>query len=114
MAVLKPRERLVYFRISEDEYRRFTSVCEESGARSVSDLARNAVQRLIDEGQRHQQQDQMEEKLRLLEHLIAEVKEQLQLLGADSARENHTVAVGNGADRFVASDQLDQYGRKEG
>lgn len=87
MAVLKPRERLVYFRISEDEFRQFSSVCEQGGARSVSDLARNAVQRLIAEGQKQREGQELEEKMRVLENMIAAVTEQLRLLSAGQARE---------------------------
>ncbi len=80
MAVLKPRERLVYFRISEDEFRQFVGVCEQAGARSVSDLARNAVQRLIAEGNRQREDEELADKMKRLERLIAEVTEQLQIL----------------------------------
>ena len=86
MAVLKPRERLVYFRVSEDEFRQFSTVCEQGGARSVSDLARNAVQRLIADGQRQREGDELEEKMRVLEGLIAAVTEQLQLLTGNQVR----------------------------
>jgi hypothetical protein len=81
VAVFKPRERLVYFRVSEDEFRQFSSVCEQGGARSLSDLARNAVQRLLAEGHRQREGQELEEKMRLLESLIAAVTEQLHLLG---------------------------------
>ena len=80
MAVLKPRERLVYFRISEDEFHQFLSVCEQEGARSLSDLARNAVQRLIASGNRQKQEDGLAPRVEILEKLIAEVSAQLQLL----------------------------------
>ena len=80
MAVFKPRERLVYFRISEDEFRQFSSVCQQGGARSVSELARHAVQRLIAEGQQQREGQEVEEKIRVLENLIAAVTEQLHLL----------------------------------
>lgn len=80
MAVLKPRERLVYFRVSEDEFRQFVSVCEQAGARSVSDLARSAVQRLIAEGNRQREDEALTNKMHRLERLIAQVTEQLQLL----------------------------------
>jgi hypothetical protein len=80
VAVLKPRERLVYFRISEDEFRQFVSVCEQEGARSVSELARSAVQRLIADGQRHREGDELAEKMHKLDSLIAAVTAQLQLL----------------------------------
>jgi hypothetical protein len=87
VAVLKPRERLVYFRISEDEFRQFSSVCEQGGARSVSDLARNAVQRLIADGQRQREGHEVDEKMRVLENLIAAVTEQLHLLATSQVRE---------------------------
>jgi hypothetical protein len=80
MAVLKPRERLVYFRVSEDEFRQFVSVCEQGGARSLSDLARNAVQRLIADNNRQRGLEEYAEKMYQLETLIAKVTEQLHIL----------------------------------
>lgn len=38
---------MISFRLSEDEYASLRQVCENEGARSVSDLARDAVHRLI-------------------------------------------------------------------
>ena len=84
MPVLKPRERLVYFRVSEDEFRQFVSVCEQGGARSVSDLARSAVQRLIADGNRQREDDELTNKMYRLERLIAQVTEQLQLLNGQA------------------------------
>lgn len=43
MPVYSPRTRLVNFRLSEDEYQLLKVTCFRSGARSVSDYARNAV-----------------------------------------------------------------------
>lgn len=57
MAVLRPRRRLVFFRIPEDDYERFRGLCEQEGARSVSELARTAVDRLIS------RQDSIEERM---------------------------------------------------
>jgi hypothetical protein len=88
MAVLKPRERLVYFRISEDEFRQFSTACEQGGARSVSDLARNAVQRLIADRECKRKYDILEEKMQVLDGLIAAVTEQLQILTANQDRKN--------------------------
>jgi DNA-binding transcriptional regulator GbsR (MarR family) len=114
MPVLKPRERLVYFRISEDEYRQFTSVCEQAGARSVSDLARNAVQRLIADGQRDQHEERMEEKLRVLERLIEEMKQQLKALGINSANDNLALDVAGAAPAYLQSaSHIDHNGQKE-
>jgi len=95
VGVLKPRERLVYFRISEDEFRQFSGVCEQAGARSVSDLARNAVQRFIADSQRHREGVEVEEKMRVLENLIAAVTEQLHILAAGQVRDA-AAGAGNG------------------
>jgi len=38
---------MISFRLSEDEYASLRSFCEIHGARSVSDLARDAVHRLV-------------------------------------------------------------------
>jgi DNA-binding transcriptional regulator GbsR (MarR family) len=91
VAVLKPRERLVYFRVSEDEFHQFVSVCEQEGARSVSDLARNAVQRLIAECQRNREERELTPKVAKLEELVIALTGQVQTLaallrGQDSAR----------------------------
>lgn len=99
MAVLKPRERLVYFRVSEDEFRQFVSVCEQAGARSLSDLARNAVQKLIAEGQRQRDGHELEEKIQVLDRLIAAVTAQLQLLSGQT-REPAVVALPGGPETF--------------
>ena len=100
MAVLKPRERLVYFRVSEDEFRQFVSVCEQAGARSLSDLARSAVQRLIADGNRQREDENLADKVLRLERLIAEVTQQLHLLSRNRAeafvsdgRAHHRAAV---------------------
>ena len=82
MAVLKPRERLVYFRITEDEFHQFANVCAQEGARSISDLARSAVQRLIAESHREREGQDIAPKMQSLEKLIAEVTAQLQMLCA--------------------------------
>ncbi len=102
MAVLKPRERLVYFRISEEEFRQFVSVCEQEGARSVSDLARSAVQRLITDGNRQREDDEMAEKMHKLESLIAAVTEQLHLLEANRTGAVARVEFTNAADQYCS------------
>lgn len=43
MAVLIPRLRTLGVRLSEDEYLSLEKFCVESGARSISDLARTAI-----------------------------------------------------------------------
>jgi hypothetical protein len=43
MSVWKPRNRLVNFRLSEEEFEGLQAACRASGARSLSDFARSAV-----------------------------------------------------------------------
>ncbi|MEZ5353947.1 MAG: hypothetical protein R2762_15015 [Bryobacteraceae bacterium] len=43
MSVLRPRNRLVNFRLSEDEFELLRDSCELFGARSISDFARTSV-----------------------------------------------------------------------
>ncbi|MBM3726941.1 MAG: hypothetical protein FJW40_16150 [Acidobacteria bacterium] len=43
MSVTKPRNRLVNFRLSEEEFDQLRSACATNGARSISDFARSAV-----------------------------------------------------------------------
>jgi hypothetical protein len=43
MTVLIPRIRTIGIRLSEEEYSSLEKFCVESGARSISDLARNAI-----------------------------------------------------------------------
>jgi hypothetical protein len=47
VSVINPRKRLVYFRLSEEEFERATNFCEPAGARSISDLARIAVEQFL-------------------------------------------------------------------
>jgi len=48
VSVLRPRTRLVYCRVSEDEFARVSTFCETAGARSVSDVFRSALTRLLE------------------------------------------------------------------
>jgi hypothetical protein len=43
MSVLKPRNRLINFRLTEEEFAQLRDSCRQQGARSVSDFARAAV-----------------------------------------------------------------------
>lgn len=54
---------MISFRLSEDEYASLRSLCENEGARSVSDLARDAVHRLV----RKDSQADVETALRTLQ-----------------------------------------------
>jgi len=47
MTVLKPRSRMISVRLSEDEYSALQQLCATTGARSVSDLTRDAMRALL-------------------------------------------------------------------
>jgi hypothetical protein len=99
----------VYFRVSEDEFRQFVNVCEQAGARSVSDLARNAVQKLIAEGQRQRDGHELDEKMQRLERLIAAVTEQLQLLSSQT-KEGPLMGLPGSAERLFWETTAEQNG----
>ncbi len=47
MTVLKPRNRMISIRLSEEEYLALKRICTVTGARSVSDLTRDAMRVLL-------------------------------------------------------------------
>ena len=47
MTVLKPRNRMISVRLSEEEYSALRQLCSDIGARSVSDLTRDAMRVLL-------------------------------------------------------------------
>jgi len=79
MAVLKPRNRLVYFRVSEEEFQLFTDMCQIEGARSISDLARLALQRLAQE-RRDNTGDDFIGKLRAITEVLTELGDKVERL----------------------------------
>jgi hypothetical protein len=47
MTVLKPRSRMISVRLSEEEYSALRDLCTVTGARSVSDLTRDAMRTVL-------------------------------------------------------------------
>lgn len=78
MHVRKPRSRVIYFRVSEDEFAAFTRACESEGVRSLSDLAREAMRRRVSDQPR--EDDPVVNSLQRLELLIGQVSARLQHL----------------------------------
>ena len=101
MAVLRPRERLVYFRVTEDEFHQFVSVCEQEGARSVSDLARNAVQRLIAECNRNREDREVTPKVEKLEQIVADLSNLVETLAALLKSQDGVRAGANGSEKAI-------------
>jgi hypothetical protein len=72
------------------------------------------VQRLIADGRRHREDHDIDEKIRVLERLIAAVTEQLQLLSVNQARDGGALEVASRADGFFSGmNAPDQNGRRE-
>ena len=76
MAILKRRSRMITFRLSEDEYTSLRSLCENEGARSISDLARDAVHRLLGNSSKAE----LETALRVLEARVDTLDVEVQRL----------------------------------
>lgn len=78
MAVTKPRNRLVNFRVSEDEFQSLREACETGGARSISDFARCAV--LTGNLPKTGNDDILRLRLALIEEKMGEVDAKLLLI----------------------------------
>ena len=78
MNVLKRRSRMVSFRLSEEEYESLKDICLTAGARSISDIARDAVHRLI--GNEGEQKKDLETQLRLLNERIDAIDQEVRRL----------------------------------
>ena len=90
MSVLRPRNRLVNFRLSEDEVDRLKASCALQGARSVSDFARSAVLDRMEAGappahSAAPRQYQMDSRIAELESQVGQL---LNLMGATGLSSN--------------------------
>ena len=98
MSVLKRRSRMISFRVSEDEYAGLKNLCVNKGARSVSDMARDAVHRLITN--HSWPNNQLESVVQVLqvriEALDVEVKRLSVALNGDALARNGAARNGNG------------------
>ena len=93
MSVLRPRTRVVYFRVSEDEFRRFHDLCQLRGERSLSDLARSAMYQMLQNNGKSEEQE-MAQKIKELDATIAELNRELRKFlpaGKAAARKASTV-----------------------
>lgn len=82
---LKRRDKLVYFRISGEEFEQILKACDAKGARSVSDLARAAVQEFIKDSEK-QSEGEMTDFLKRLQKTVDELKQSVQLLVANGVK----------------------------
>jgi hypothetical protein len=47
MTLLRRRDKMISIRLSDDEFSKVREACRVTGARSISDLARDAMRRLV-------------------------------------------------------------------
>jgi hypothetical protein len=80
MPVLVKRSKMVSVRLSHDEFEELKEVCEALGARSISDLARTAMHRLMNSGHTAEvsgleaQVNMLGEKVARLQRELAELR----------------------------------------
>jgi hypothetical protein len=79
MRVLKRKSRMISFRVSEDEYAGLKSLCINEGARSVSDMARDAVHRLVTKN--NPANHQFEMLVHVLQHRVEALDQEVRRLG---------------------------------
>lgn len=103
MPVFKPRNRLVNFRLSEEEFEKLRASCSLYGARSLSDFARAAVMRSVASGHSSEADNPlipfsgaaapMASKVNDLEHRIGELSRLVEALRRESLPSQSPVAV---------------------
>jgi hypothetical protein len=95
MTVLKPRTRMISVRVSEEEYSAFRRLCLVAGARSVSDLTRDAMRMLLNGANREDvlgihvnefrtQMRSLDRKIEKIQQLAAEIANRFE---AESAKD---------------------------
>ena len=96
MSVLKRRSRMISFRVSEDEYIGLKNLCVNAGARSVSDMARDAVHRLMRNPS--QPNHQLETVVQMLQGRIEALDTEVKRLGLvlNGQSSKHNIVAGNG------------------
>jgi hypothetical protein len=88
MTVLKPRSRAISVRLSEEEYWALRRLCSVTGARSVSDLTRNAMRGLFDGQDRDQMRgigiDEFRAQMKSLDRKIEKLAAEVTSIAADN------------------------------
>jgi hypothetical protein len=89
MAIIKRRDRIVLFRLSQDEYERLRAACEEDGAASISAFARSEILKVIDSAG----PSPVSQQLSSLQSLMEQMTQRLEAVIKSPARcgQNQTV-----------------------
>jgi hypothetical protein len=73
-ALIKRRTKMVSIRLLDDEYQQLKQLCSAIGARSVSDLAREAMFRMLT---RPVAEPDLEDRVRLLDQTVCRLGEKM-------------------------------------
>mgnify|MGYP000131450833 CR=1 FL=1 len=71
MALLKKRDRIVVFRLTQDEYKLLQKACTRTGARTISDFTRS---QLLEQAATRPREDRLEARLAKFDQRLAEVQ----------------------------------------
>lgn len=82
MSVMKRKTRMLSIRLSEDEYERLKELCVAEGARSISDLTRSAVQRLLYPAAASDQGVQLVERMQQLDGMVRVLNREVRRLSS--------------------------------
>ena len=102
MSVLNPRNRLVNFRLSDEEFEQLKNACAQFGARSISDFARGSVlDRIVDgpasTGRPGERIVELDHKVSALEGQVSQLLNLIEATGGVSAMAGLHRAVEAGA-----------------
>jgi hypothetical protein len=65
------RTRIVYFRVSEDEFRHLHELCQQRGARNLSELVRSTIEKVLHGSQHDGFESEINRRLELLEQSVS-------------------------------------------
>lgn len=87
MSVLKPRSRMISIRLSEDEYSSLLRLCSTTGARSISELTRDAMRSIL-VGPSHEDRislhlEEFRSQITKLERKVEELSERMAITGLE-------------------------------
>jgi methyl-accepting chemotaxis protein len=87
IAADKRRDRLVYIRISEEEFQQIQQACNSMGARSVSDLVRTALHRYLNSA-RPASDTQVADLFSSIGEALQDINRSIQQLMAETSRQS--------------------------
>jgi hypothetical protein len=80
MRVSERRSRIVYFRISEQEFAQLVRLCEAGGGRTVSDLLRTMCRRVLLDDSRKDDMTRLNSSMQALTKVMKDLTRQLRAL----------------------------------